>query len=292
MIFDSVILKDVKPELSGYLSGSLGLLSGEDLPGDKAVHDIRVYMKKARAAIKLISPLLEDETFRKEYESYREVGRQLSTWRDTAVQRKTLKNFRKVNPGLFKSLSGDGKIMALMAKPVNVTDNTGEREKRRAEIHGILHKAVYRLRFLTLSETDPEVLLGELEKTYLRAGKIYLKCRNNTRPDCIHELRKVCKDFLYQLSFFRPLNPPAVKKLEKTLDSLTQDLGKYNDLYQVVMSLGYKYKANKNPAVHELVIMIRDRQDQYLSRVWPPAYKVFCPGKSLLNVLGYKVVVL
>ena len=139
---------------------------------------------------------------------------------------------------------------------------------------------------------DPGILLEQLEKTYLGAGEIYLKCRSNEKMTSIHELRKACKDFLYQLDFFRPMNPSVVKKLEKTLDSLTQELGKYNDLFHLIMSLDYKYKSNKNPALHKLVIIIRDRQDQHLSKVWPSAFKIFCPGRTLLNVLGYKVVVL
>lgn len=292
MIFDYVILKDIKPELSGYITASIGLLYGSKYPDDRAVHDIRVYMKRARATLKLLGPFIDEGTYNKEYESYREVGRLLSTWRDTTVQRKTLKSFRKANAGLFKILTEDIKIKSLISKPDHTTDDPADKEKRSLEIQDILRKALFRLRFLSLSKMDPEILLGQLEKTYLGAGEIYLKCRNNTKPACMHELRKACKDFLYQLDFFRPMNPSVVKKLEKTLDSVTQDLGKYNDLLQLIMSLDYKYKSNKNPAIHELVIMIRDRQDQHLSRVWPSAFRIFCPGRSLLNVLGYKVVVL
>jgi len=294
MIFDYVILKDIKPELSGYITASIGLMSGSGYPDDKAVHDIRVYMKQARAALKLIRPFLDEDIYKKEYDAYRETGRLLSAWRDTAVQRKTLKSFRKADPGLFKNLSEDVKVKVLLSKQDSMDDDASDKEKRSSEINDILRKALFRLRFLSLagSTMDPEILLGQLEKTYLGAGEIYLRCRNNIKPECVHELRKACKDLLYQVGFFRSLNPSVIKKFEKALDSLAQDLGKYNDLHQLIASLDYKYKSNKNPALHKLVIMIRDRQDQYLSRVWPSAYKIFCPGRSLLNVLGYKVVVL
>jgi hypothetical protein len=39
----------------------------------------------------------------------------------------------------------------------------------------------------------------------------------------------------------------------------------------------------------ELIIVIREAQDNYLSKVWPVAYKVFCPGNKLVNVLGFKI---
>jgi CHAD domain-containing protein len=109
----------------------------------------------------------------------------------------------------------------------------------------------------------------------------------------LHEFRKKAKDFLYQLYFFRPLNPRVVKDLEKKLDGLAQNLGKYNDLNQLVKALDYKYPDDKNlPAMDELIIKIREAQDLYLAKVWPSAYKIFCPGQKLVNVLGFKLLVI
>ena len=42
----------------------------------------------------------------------------------------------------------------------------------------------------------------------------------------------------------------------------------------------------------ELMIIIRNKQDEYLSKIWPVAYKIFCPGQQLLNVLGFKLLVI
>ena len=78
-----------------------------------------------------------------------------------------------------------------------------------------------------MNKIDPQLLLRELEQTYGIVVDIYLTCRNNLRPDKLHEFRKKAKDFLYQLYFFRPLNPSAIKALEKKLDNLTQNLGRY-----------------------------------------------------------------
>ena len=292
MIFDYVILKEIKPELSGYLAESLKLISKSPLPDDDAVHDIRVFMKKSRATLKLISPYMDEVSFKREYAVYREVGRLLSAWRDTSVQRKTLKSFKKLHSSLFAGLSGSELVTKILVKPDHGSGNISGMEQGVEEISGILKKAIYRLRFLTLSDLNPEVLLGQLEKTFLAVSAIYLKCRNNIKPERIHEFRKVAKDFLYQLSFFRSLNPAVIKKLEKNLDAMTQNLGKYNDLSQLVSSLDFKHDMGSNPALDELLILIRDRQDKHLNLVWPLAYKIFCPGRKLLNVLGYKLVVL
>jgi CHAD domain-containing protein len=161
------------------------------------------------------------------------------------------------------------------------------------EIDDLLNKTGYRIRFHTMNMIDPQLILKELERTYTNVVEIYLICRNNPKPGNLHEFRKKAKDFLYQLYFFRPLNPSVVKTLEKKMDNLTQNLGKVNDLSQLVKALGYKYPDSSNiPALDELIVRIREKQDIYLASVWPSAYKIFCPGQKLVNVLGFKLLII
>jgi hypothetical protein len=42
----------------------------------------------------------------------------------------------------------------------------------------------------------------------------------------------------------------------------------------------------------ELIIILREAQDRYLAKVWPTAYQIFCPGKKLVNILGFKLLVI
>jgi CHAD domain-containing protein len=144
-----------------------------------------------------------------------------------------------------------------------------------------------------MNAIDPQPLLKELEITYLTVSDLYLKCRNNPRPKAIHEFRKKAKDFLYQLYIFRPLNPPVVKALEKKLDSITQNLGRFNDLDQILKTLDYKYIREKNqPELDELVVKIREMQDKFLGKVWSASSEIFTPGRKLVNLLGYKLLVI
>jgi hypothetical protein len=74
---------------------------------------------------------------------------------------------------------------------------------------------------------------------------------------------------------------------------MTQNLGKYNDLAQLINTLEYKYSSSANsPVLDELAIIIRKEQDRYLLKVWPSAYKVFCPGQKLVNLLGFRLLVI
>jgi CHAD domain-containing protein len=161
------------------------------------------------------------------------------------------------------------------------------------QLNTLLSKTSYRIRFQSMNTIDPQVLLKELDITYKKNVELYVSCRNNPKSASLHEFRKRAKDFLYQLYIFKPLNPSKIKSLEKQLDSMTQNLGKYNDLSQIIEILNYDYKADSNTsAMDELVIKIRDAQDKHLARVWPIAYQIFCPGQNLVNILGFKLLVI
>ena len=293
MELDYVKLKDIKPALSGYINESQLLLKRSSEPDEEAVHDIRVFMKKARAAVRLLNSQIDDELFIKENIAYREIGRMMSSWREISVLRKTLKSLKKENPDLFLRLSENEKIQSLLKKP-EIEPEVSESVKLKIEqIDDLFNKAAHRIRFYNLDKIDPQLLLKELERSYLLVSDYYLKCRINPKPATIHEFRKRAKDFLYQLYFFKPLNPVGIKLLEKKLDTLTQNLGKYNDLTQITRILDYKPGTLDNKVeVNELIVVIRNKQDEFLSKVWPIAYKVFCPGQKLINLLGFKLLVI
>ncbi len=61
---DNVKLRDIKPALTGYIRDAQALLRLSPVPDDRAVHDIRVLMKKCRAVMRLISSQIDEETFR------------------------------------------------------------------------------------------------------------------------------------------------------------------------------------------------------------------------------------
>jgi CHAD domain-containing protein len=277
---------DIKASMLECISGSLILLSQKPLPGGNAIHDIRVMMKKHRAAVRLAKPLLEESVYRREYLAGRETGRILSSWRESSVMRKSMKALKKEHPELFTKLWDNQTVQNLLRKPYSTWEEAGVQVKTVEQVTEQLTKARFRLRFLSLSEPDFRLLLGELGKSYTSAAGAYLDCRNNTKPRLLHEFRKKSKTLMYQLDFFRHLNPQAVKALEKRLDIMTRNLGKYNDLNQILTILGYKYQDAANSDVNdELAIVIRDRQDSYLMKVWPAAYRIFTPGKKLQDLL-------
>ena len=290
MELNYVKLNEIKPALSNYIAEAVSILKSVGFPDENSVHDIRVLMKKARASLNLISPQLNTEFVMREYQALREVGRIMRTWRETSVLRKSLKELKKKNPELFLKLEANERLMVLLKKPEPAIALSDSEKNNVDQIGQILHKSGYRIRFEPMNTIDPMLLIKELESTFNRVTRNYLDCRYNPKSDKIHELRKSSKDFLYQLWIFRPVNPKVIKLFEKKLDSMTQNLGKYNDLTQLIRDVGYKYEYKANPPeMDELMIIVREKQDKYLEKVWPIAYELFCPGKSFINVLGFKL---
>src|SRR5450759_2482912 len=211
MELDYVKLKEIKPALSGYIRESQSLLKLSVVPEENVIHDVRVLMKKSRAVLKLAGPQLDKESYDRDYHTFREVGRIMHLWRETSVHRKTLKELRKEYPGIFSKLRDNEKIAALLRKTEPDQGLSKEMETRLGQIEDLLNRVQYRIRFQTMNKLDPQILIKELELTYSGIVNIYLTCRNNPKPGSLHEFRKKAKDFLYQLYFFRPLNPSIVK---------------------------------------------------------------------------------
>jgi CHAD domain-containing protein len=293
MELDYVKLKEIKPALSGYIREAQILLRRSEVPDEKAVHDIRVLMKKSRALLNLASQQIDNEYHEKDIADLREVGRMMCTWRETSVQRKTLKEFRKEHPDIFSRLSENTKLNQMLEKQESLPQVTEELKDSVMKIEELLKKTGYRLRFQTMKIIDPQLLIKELDASYRKVIDIYISCRNHPTPKLLHRFRKTTKNFLYQLYIFRPLNPPVVKSLEKKLDILTQNLGRFNDIFQIITALDYKYEEGANtPALDELIIKFKEVQDGYLSNVWSYAYQIFCPGQNLVNILGFKLLVI
>jgi CHAD domain-containing protein len=285
MVSDIIKLKDIKPALYSYVREAGILLDPDVVPDDKKVHDLRVLMKKSRAVMKLIGSQAEREFHDREYATFRESGRIARSWRETAVHRKTLKDLKKKYPGVFSRIADNEKILSLIKKPEGEIHPSPSMKEDMEKITDLLKKSAYRIRFMKMNAFDPLQLLNQLESTYLQVRDCYFKSRHYPVVANLHEFRKKSKDFLYQLCFFRLYKPDAVRSLERRLDSLADNLGKYNDLAVMIKTIDYKYgRPGNDTSLDEFAVIIKQEQDKYLARVWPSAYRIFCRGKGHISL--------
>jgi CHAD domain-containing protein len=279
---------DIKPVLCGYILEAQQMLKAS-APDEKVIHDVRVLMKKSRASIKLLKTQTDEESFNREYSAFREVGRIMSAWRENSVHQKLLKGLKQRFPELFSRLKENEKINLLSSIQKSRIEPSPEMKKDLEKIIQILHKSAFRIRFRAMNNPDQKLIRGELERTFENVSACFLKARNYTKSINLHQFRKRTKDFLYQLFFFRSLDPKAIKSLEKRIEALGQNLGKYNDYAVLIKSLGYNYPSIDNSsALDELIVIIKQEQDKYLSKIWPSAFRIFRPGKKLADMSGFK----
>ena len=278
---------DIKPALTGFIREARYMLDPELFPDENRVHDVRVLMKKSRAILKLLRTNMGDDIFKREYSTLREVGRIMCSWRETSVLRKLLKNLKKRYPQVFSELSDNDKINGILSPVEDQKSPDLYMKNDVAVIIDLLRKSEYRIRFISLPDGDPRSIRDSIEDSFNLVVITYLSARNNPRSPNMHELRKKTKDLLFQLQFFRPLNPKSVRSLEKKLDMLGQSLGKYNDLAVLINALGYKFKSSNPPgAIDRLAVIIRGEQDKYIRKVWQVADRLFCPGRNFSHLAG------
>jgi len=285
-------IREIKPAITAYLKKASLLIRKNPVPDEKSVHDIRVLMKKCRAVSRLISNQIDAASSERDMETYREIGRLMAEWRDSSVLRKTLRDLMKDYPETGQSVEGNEIIIRLLSKPEIPAEPDRDIVERVEAVRELLDKAGYRLRFVDMSNLDAGKLFNQLVMSHQAAIESYIICRHNAKAVNIHNFRKRAKDLMYQLWFFRPLNPSAVKNLEKRLDAITRNLGKHNDLSVLLEAMEYKYRQGTSPdKIDELALAVREEQEKYLSKVWISARKVFYPGTDLINMLGFRILI-
>lgn len=153
---------------------------------DRAVHDVRVLMKKSRALLKLAAPQLDRTYHDRNIADLREVGKIMCPWREASVQRKTLKLLRKENSHIFSQLHENEVLSLLLEKQVPIAEPSDEIKAELEQIDILLNNTGYRIRFQSMNIIDPQTLLKELEFTFIKVTDIYLSCRNNPKrkPAC------------------------------------------------------------------------------------------------------------
>ena len=74
----------------GRVEDAVRLLRDEDADPVEAVHEARKDLKKLRATLKLVRPVIGDDLYRRENERFRAAGQTLSDVRDTQVRAETV----------------------------------------------------------------------------------------------------------------------------------------------------------------------------------------------------------
>lgn len=221
------VRKVAEKQLEGAIRG-LESAADERL---KQVHDIRVHLKKLRAALRLARSAIGAH-YQTENACFRDVAHELSPQRDAQAALEMYDKLAEIarQPGADDSLTATLKAfrqrLAEEQRAVanRTTDDVWER------LAATLTKAKGRVDVWTNDIGGFETIAEGLEDSY-RRGRRAMRCAlERTSPETLHEWRKQAKYHRYQVNLLEEAWPEAMKSRAKSLKQLSDLLGADHDL--------------------------------------------------------------
>jgi CHAD domain-containing protein len=220
---DESVARAVRRVVRRELQDALSLAGDQDRSVDDRIHEVRLSLKRARAALELVA----DEAGRRARRGKRElrdIGRALAPARDRAVAREALagvsrrlgaagakRGRAKLLPLLRRALAGDGAADAL-AEAVRSLEQVQRNLPRLRVAHGRA----------ALSEG--------FERAYRRARRAHRRAQGDDDAAQFHEWRKAVKRLRYQAQLFGDAAPSLVGAMEPLLERLGKLLGELHDV--------------------------------------------------------------
>ena len=209
-------------QIEGALAASTTERNGKGSP----VHETRRHLKKARAALRLVSGEVGRDLFQRENRRLRNVGRLISEIRDAEVRLQTVKQLREFSrPGRTQSLRETEELLAFELDSFLAAFSDWQWEAKTK-----LVRARDRIAEWPVAGLDCEQVRRTVQKSYKRARKSLKRATRKPTMKNFHSLRKRGKELWYQLRILRPLHPAILKELADDLKKISEHLGHAHDL--------------------------------------------------------------
>ena len=204
------------------------------------VHETRKHLKKARAALRLVSGEIERKVWKREDRCLAKVGQLISEVRDAEVRLETVRQLREFARGKKRSFQETEELLAfeLDSFLAAFSEWPQEAEER-------LRQTLNRIREWPLDELTCKRLRENVQRTYKRGRKALKTAIKKTSIKNLHAFRKRAKELWYQLRILRPLAPAVFKELNDELKTIGQYLGQVHDLAFVAQRLASIGSARK-----------------------------------------------
>lgn len=224
--------------LSEQLSRAVEVLSQ---PGDsleRAVHEARRCIKRARSVLRLVKFAIP-KTYTRENSRLRDVGRSLSELRDSHA---LLQTFDELKEHETREHENESRQRAF-EDAHTFLESRGEQIAQGMEQGGMeqsiagLKNALTHLGKLTYAKVDAHGITKSLYKSVKRGMKTFAAAKDDPEPEKFHEWRKRAKDLRYQLSLLSDLRPD-LQGYSRSAKELEQLLGDDHNLAVLAQLLG------------------------------------------------------
>jgi CHAD domain-containing protein len=210
---------------------------------EEDLHQVRLAIKKLRAILRLLGPLVSKTFFKRENARLRSAARRLARLRDLAVARRTLEQVTDKLAGHSQGAAVQEVFEFFLAQTPASSHHDEDRESTLRLAARTLAQTRLASHALALPDRGWKTIELGLKKLY-RQNRTWMKCASSSDKDeDFHEWRKRVKYYFYLLKMLTPMWPSRLGKTVKHLDCLQDKLGKDHDL-AVLKSFLVKHLSN------------------------------------------------
>jgi CHAD domain-containing protein len=205
---------------------AIEVASGTRHSDDTPVHQTRKYLKKARAALRLVRKEIGRSAFRHQDHLLRDAARLISELRDAEVRLETVRQLQSIRTG-----RGHNHYRRLEQMLTLELENfLAAFAEWQTQAIPILKQAQLAIGSWTVHQFDSRQLSKAVQATYKRARRRLNEARKNASADIFHKFRTEAKVLNYQLRIVRPINQVVLKNLTDEVNALGELLGRAHDL--------------------------------------------------------------
>jgi CHAD domain-containing protein len=212
---------------------AVGLLRDEEADPIEAVHEARKDLKKLRATLKLVRPLIGDKAYGRENARFRDAGRALSDIRDVQVRAQTIDALAK----RFPDDPPPGGWWTLRALLVDDASGNGALESLREQVSDEIERGDQAIEDWPLGANGFDLLGPGLKRAYSRGCRRFRDARKDPSDEKLHEWRKRSKDLWYHLRLVRRAWPEVMTTTADEAHELSDRLGDDHDLVVLTADL-------------------------------------------------------
>jgi CHAD domain-containing protein len=216
------VAADVRRLLSSQLVAAGTIIADRQDP--KAVHDVRVRIKRARA---LLGLLADNHKARRLEADLREIAARLADAREADAMLEVVDYLHPAATDDVDALSALEDVRAGLLErraelPVASIDASG--------IQSDLHKAARRARSLAFERTGFAILHKGLRRGYRAARRAMREAVSEPSGETLHDWRTALKAHLFQMTLLEPAAPAVIGERIKGLEEAGRALGHHRDL--------------------------------------------------------------
>lgn len=205
---------------------AVGIADGTRQTDDTPVHQIRKYLKKARAALRLVRKEIGRSAFRQQDHWLRDAGRLVSEVRDAEVRLDTVRQLQSIKPRRGRAPYARLEQMLTL----ELENFVAAFAEWQSQTLPLLQQARNATETWTVAHFDADQLRRAIQVSYKRARCALNVARKNCLPEAFHEFRSAAKVLFYQLRILRPINPVVLTNLADELKAVGELLGRAHDL--------------------------------------------------------------